>query len=133
MKRLIMIFGLATVVLAVLALVLVDTIPPRSLTVTHMTILKRRVLQFAHSRGELPHSLTDLPELRGFHDRIRDGWGRDIEFDVSASGVVTFRSLGRDGIVGGSGEDADMLASFPSHDERGKWSDETVQWSHNPF
>jgi hypothetical protein len=90
-------------------------------------------LQFAHSRGELPHSLTDLPELRGFHDRIRDGWGRDIEFDVSSSGVVTFRSLGRDGIVGGSGEDADMLASFPSHDERGKWSEETVQWSHNPF
>jgi hypothetical protein len=133
MKRLIMIFGLATVVLAVLALVLVDTIPPRSLTVTHMTILKRRVLQFAHSRGELPHSLTDLPELRGFHDRVRDGWGRDIEFDVSSSGVVSFRSLGRDGIVGGSGEDADMLASFPSHDERGKWSDETVQWSHNPF
>ena len=98
-----------------------------------MWVLKRRILQFAHSHGELPHTLTALPEMQGYDTSTRDEWGRDIVFEVSTSGIVTLRSLGRDGVVGGSGNDADMIGSFPSRDADGRWNDEMVQWSHNPF
>ena len=113
-----------------MAFILVDAIPPRSRIAAHMMGLKRRILQYAHSHGELPHSLTGLPEMQGYDNSIRDGWRRDIILEISSSGIVTLRSLGRDGAVGGSGEDADMIGSFPSRDEQGRWSDEVVHWSH---
>jgi hypothetical protein len=133
MKKLIIILSLVAAPIAVLALTLVDTIPPRSLTATRMMVIKRRVMQYAHAHSELPHSMTGLPVMQGYDNSIRDGWGRDITLEVSSSGIVTLRSLGRDGVVGGSGEDADMIASFPAHDSQGGWSDEMIQWSHDPF
>jgi hypothetical protein len=133
MKRLIIILGLVIAVVAVFAFMLVDTIPRRSITASHMMVIKRCILQHAHSHGELPHSLTGLPEMQGRDNCIRDGWGRNIILEVSSSGIVTLRSLGRDGVVGGSGEDADMIGTFPSRDEQGRWSDEMVEWSHDPF
>jgi hypothetical protein len=101
-----------------------------------MWVLKRQILQFAHFHGELPHSLTNLPafpETRRDYNYTRDGWGREIAFEVSTSGIVTLRSLGRDEVVEGSGEDADMVASFPVRDSQGRWSEEVVQWSNDPF
>ena len=132
MKRLIIILAFVIAGVAVLAFMLVDTIPPRSLTATRMMVLQRRILQFAHSHGELPHSLTGLPEIQGKDNGIQDGWGRDIILEVSSSGIVTLHSLGRDGVVGGSGEDADMIGTFPSRDEQGRWN-EMVEWSRDPF
>jgi Type II secretion system (T2SS), protein G len=108
-------------------------IPPRALTGSNMWVLKRRILQFAHSHGELPHALTGLPEMQGYYNSTRDAWGREIVFEVSPSGIVSLRSLGRDGVVGGSDEDADMIGSFPARDSQGRWSNEMIQWSHDPF
>ena len=137
MKRLLIVCLIVVgIVVAVAACRVLDEsirIPPRSLTNTTMWVLKRRILQFAHSHGELPHTLTALPEMQGYDTSTRDEWGRDIVFEVSTSGIVTLRSLGRDGVVGGSGNDADMIGSFPSRDADGRWNDEMVQWSHNPF
>ena len=132
-KRPIIILGIMTALVAVLAFSFVDRIPPRALTATRMHGLKRRVLQFAHERGELPKSLVALPVMEGYDSSIRDGWKRDIIFEASTSGVVTFRSLGRDGALGGSGDDADIIRSFPAHDARGKWNDEMIEWSQDSF
>jgi len=136
MKRtLIVCLAVVGIAFAVLGWLMLDDfigVPPRAVTDTNMWILKRRILQFAHSHGELPHSLKDLPEMQGYYNDTRDGWGRDISFEVSTSGVVTLRSLGRDGVIGGSGEDADMIVSFPAHDSQGKWSDEMIDLNHNP-
>lgn len=133
MKRLIIILSLATAVAVVSVLFLAEPIPPRSRTVTNMWVLKRRVLRFAHAHNELPESLTVLPVMDSYNNIVKDGWRRDIIFEVSTSGIVTFRSFGRDGVTGGSGEDADIVRSFPSRGPHGEWSDEMVQWSRDSF
>ena len=103
------------------------------MTATRMQVLKRRVLQYAQSHGQLPAALAVLPPMEGCDSTVQDGWGRDIIFKVSAFGVVSFRSLGRDAAVDGSGEDADIIRSFPARDAQGNWSDETVEWSEDTF
>ncbi len=137
MKReAIIIIVIAAVAFAVFAWMALDDlvgIPPRSLTATRMWVVKRRILRYAHSHNQLPRSLSDLPIMQGFVNDIRDEWGRVIAYAVSPSGLVTLTSLGRDGKSGGTGKDADMVATFPSHDGQGKWSDELVDWNHGPF
>ena len=120
-------------VVVVLAVNFVAPVPPRALTAKRMQVLKRRVLQYAHSHGELPKSLAAVPRMNGYDSSFLDGWNRGIVFEVSASSVVSFRSLGRDGVRGGSGEDADILRSFPARDAQGKWSNEMVEWSQDTF
>ena len=71
--------------------------------------------------------------MEGYDSSIQEGWKRDIIFEASASGVVSFRSLGRDAVTGGSGEDADIVRSFPARDASGKWSDEMVEWTEDTF
>jgi hypothetical protein len=137
MKRLLIvcsvIVGIAILVLAWRALDDLIGIPPRGVTWSRMWLTKRRILQYALSHNQLPRSLSDLPIMPGYDNSVDDEWGRPITYEVSPSGVVTLTSLGRDGKVGGSGEDADMIATFPSHDAQGRWSDESVAWSHDPF
>jgi hypothetical protein len=128
-KRQIIILAVLCGVVAALLFGLVDVIPPRALTLTRMYVLKRRVLLYAQSHNELPQSLEVLPEMEGYDNSIRDAWNRNILFEVPASGAVTFRSLGRDGLNGGNGEDADIIKSFPVRNAQEKWSDEFVEWS----
>jgi hypothetical protein len=124
------VFLAGVVGLVVLSGLFVDHIPPHAMTVTRMQLLKRRVLQYAQSHDRLPASLTALPPMEGYDDRIQDGWQRDIAFEVSGD-VIAFRSLGRDGVLGGSGDDADIVRSVPSHDAQGRWSEEFVAWAEN--
>jgi hypothetical protein len=55
-----------TLLLVIAAFVLIDTIPPRSLTAGRMHITKRRILQFAREHNKLPPTLTDLPPMPGY-------------------------------------------------------------------
>jgi hypothetical protein len=107
----------------------VDVIPPRALTVTRMQVIKRRALRYAQEHGELPPSLTALPSMDGYDNSILDGWKKPIMYESATSGIVTFRSYGRDGKRGGEGEDADIMRSFPARNDRNKWNDELVDWS----
>jgi hypothetical protein len=133
LKKLITILSAAAVTCILLASFLVDRIPPRPMTATRMHVLKRRVLQFAQSHGELPKTLAVLPTMERDDSSIQDGWKRDIIFEVSNSGVVSFRSFGRDGVTGGSSEKADIVRSFPARDAQGKWSEELVEWTEDTF
>ena len=126
--KLFAVFLAGVVGLVVISGLFVDHIPPHAMTVTRMQHLKRRVLQYAQSHDRLPASLTALPPMEGYDDRIQDGWQRDIAFEVSGD-VIAFRSLGRDGVLGGTGEDADIVRSFPLHDAQGRWSNEFVGWT----
>ena len=129
MKRALIILLIVAAVVATLAFSLAEVIPSRSLTATRMQVIKRRVLQYARAHGKLPESLAALPAIEGYDSSIRDGWKRGILFEVSKSSVITLRSLGRDGKVGGTGDDADIIRSFPARDAQGQWSDEMVEWS----
>ena len=115
------------------AMLFVDTIPPHSVTHLSMHMGKRRVLRYAQEHGRLPSALGDTKAIEGFHSSIKDGWGTPLEYRVDTNGLVMFRSLGRDRRLGGDGDHADMVGSFPAKKADGSWSDEFVDWTHDPF
>src|SRR5689334_17156311 len=99
---------LVVVVLAVtgaIMLSVVDVAPPRSLTAGRMQTTKRRILRYAHQYGELPTSLSILARIGGYGNEIVDGWKRPLIFETSPTGLISLRSLGRDGKIGGEGDD----------------------------
>ena len=61
---------------------LCDKIPQQSLTVTRMHVVKRRILQYAHSHNQLPLDLSILPEILGYDNSIQDGWHRNLIYEV---------------------------------------------------
>ena len=106
------ILGVAILVLAWLALDDFIGLPPGSVTITRISLTHRRIVQFVRSHKQLPHSLSDLPIVSGYDNSVIDEWGRMIMYEASPSGDITLTSLGRDGKVGGSGKDKDLIDSF---------------------
>ena len=120
---------LAVIVAAVAFELIVGTIPARDATYTTMTLLKYRILVYAREHGQLPAELSLVPSRPGFSDRNTDAWGRSIIYQVDSSGMVVLKSLGRDGISGGAGKDADIVCTFGSRDREGNWNDPVVAWT----
>jgi type II secretory pathway pseudopilin PulG len=123
------------VILSLLALsVLLHFILPRSkITPTQVTrhrmeFLQSRILEYARTQGELPADLSALarlpvkPEYEHWK-KPEDCWRRKIIYEVDASGRITLKSFGKDGVPGGSGRNADIVLSFPSRRPDGTWSE----------
>jgi hypothetical protein len=121
-----------TATLAMVVSGCLDRIPPTALTETRMFVTKRRILQYARAQNQLPTDLISLPPMSGYDTSVTDGWGRRLSYQTNSTGIVTLQSLGRDGVAGGSGDDADIVHSFPARDTQGTWSDELVDWSKSP-
>ena len=111
----------------------VHRIPLRSLPITRMHVVKRRILQYAHSQNRLPASLYELPEMSGYDNSIQDSWNRTLLYEVDSTGNVTLKSYGQDGVSGGDGENADIIGIFTPRDANGRWNDELVPWAVTPF
>lgn len=124
---------IAAVALAVVALLFVDTLPPRSMTHGAIHMCKRRVLRYAREHGRLPSTLSETQPIKGYYSSIKDAWGVVLEYSVDSNNVVTFRSLGKDKIPGGTGENADMTGIFHARAPDGTWADEFVDWTRDPF
>jgi hypothetical protein len=123
----------ALILLLLAAFFLVDTIPPRSLTVTRMFVTKRRILQFAHQNNKLPSTLAELPAMPGYDTETTDAWKRPLDYSTDDSGVVTLRSLGADKRPGGDGDNRDMTGVFISRDAQGNWQEELTEWKQDPI
>jgi hypothetical protein len=96
---------------------LVDRASPYQLTQTTMTVLQyQRFPAFLEANHSFPKSLGELPERKGYDNSIQDGWGRDIEYTKTPNGTVILRSLGKDGKIGGLGENADIIVTFKGED-----------------
>jgi hypothetical protein len=66
----------------------------------------------ANLEALLAHGEDDPGYLYGRSTLVPDPWRRPYLYEVSADGrEFRLRSLGRDGVVGGSGEDEDMLVT----------------------
>jgi hypothetical protein len=111
---------------------LVETIPPRSLTVTRMSVTKRRILQFAHQINRLPSTLAELPPMPGYDTETTDAWKRQLDYGTDDSGVVTLRSLGADKHLGGDGDNRDMTGVFISRNAQGNWQEDLTEWIQDP-
>jgi hypothetical protein len=128
MKRVIRI-GLILMVLVlastiVLPLLFPGRVPPGKLTRQRMAYDRVRILDYARTHGQLPPDLVALPLLPqkpGTDHHLEDAWHRSLIYEVGASGMVTLKSLGKDGVPGGSGDNADIVFKFPSHNPDGSW------------
>ena len=103
-------------------------IPPDSLTVTRMNVLKRRIIQFARANDKLPDDLANLPVIAGYDNETRDGWHRLILFAADKNEAITLTSLGADGMHADDGRGRDIVRSFPLKAADGSWSEENVDW-----
>jgi hypothetical protein len=122
-------FGLIAVALVAAATVVLPvldpgTVPPNKVTRQRMAYDRVRILEYGRVHGQLPPDLSALPPLAqrpGTDHHLEDGWRRAIIYEVAPSGIVTLRSLGKDGVLGGTGANADIVFKFPSHDADGSW------------
>ena len=121
-RRLIGILALG-IVLTILGKVFLGSISvPRS-AITRSTIeeTRYRIYLFAAKNGKLPQRLSELPERDGYNNRMADLWERQLIYEVDDAGIISLVSYGRDGKLGGTSEDTDIIYRYRSHDEKGEF------------
>jgi hypothetical protein len=105
-----------TVMLVLTVLACVETVPPGDLTRTRMTVIEKRIRDYAAAHHRLPDNLSQLPKPAGNRDdSIVDGWGHPIQY-IKVGNKVTLLSLGKDGSAGGSDQDAGIKVTFTISD-----------------
>jgi len=117
----------------VILILSVDVAPPASLTYGAIHMCKRRIQRYALEHNALPLALSETKEVKGYYNSIKDAWGRPLIYSVDTNGLVTLASLGKDNKLGGTGDDADMVGVYPSHQPNGSWSEESVEWISDPL
>jgi hypothetical protein len=90
---------------------LVNVISPAENTVSAMGESSFRIGIYLRQNGRLPDSLDILPVRPGYTNATTDGWGRPLRFQLDGD-RFTITSLGRDGIVGGTGDDTDLVRKY---------------------
>ena len=88
------------------------SLPSTGLTLTTMRNIQKRIFIYMQEHGHTPRDLRELPNLDGYYNSIKDGWGNQILYSVETNGVVTLTSLGADGKPGGIGQAGDIIQSF---------------------
>ncbi len=76
-----------------------------------------RIQSFWDQHGRMPTTPDELPIIENRDCSMKDGWGRQLNWDSNGADRVRLWSLGRDGIPGGSGEDADQEIVFIGKEE----------------
>ena len=83
----------------------------RDMTATAITETSVRIGLYVQANGKLPPALAVIPVRQNYTNRTTDGWKRPLIYRVEGDSF-TLSSLGRDGIVGGAGDDADWLRKY---------------------
>jgi hypothetical protein len=86
-------------------------ITPVEMTNTAIGETLARIDIYAKQNHEVPRTLTTLPKRDHHINRITDGWNRQLIYTVE-NNVITLTSLGKDGVIGGIGENADISQSY---------------------
>jgi type II secretory pathway pseudopilin PulG len=83
----------------------------REITNELMRAIAELVVTFRLKHGRLP---ATLQETLDFDEPPKDPWGNDFVYAPSADGSFELRSLGADGVPGGSDADADISFVGPA-------------------
>ena len=92
-------------------------------------------------RARKPSFSRYSAKTRGLcNNDINDGWNRPLTYQINEDGVITLTSLGKDGKIGGTGENADISKSYYTRREDGSlwigdemWIMEAVVRKLSPF
>jgi hypothetical protein len=106
---------------------IVNVIPPVDMTQSAITETFVRIDIYARQTKKIPPSLDVLPKREGYANSITDGWNRPLLYRINEDGVITLTSLGKDGKVGGTGDDADISKSYyTEHKDGSLWIGEEM-------
>jgi hypothetical protein len=89
----------------------VDVISDRNMTATAIAETSVRIGLYVQRNNKLPADLSVIPLRQGYMNRTTDGWKRPLSYHVEGD-TFTLSSLGRDGVAGGTGDDADCLGKY---------------------
>jgi hypothetical protein len=88
-----------------------EKIPPRSMTITRMWLIKNKLFNYYQKYSKFPENLEFLPMTSGKDNSINDGWGRKILY-IREGPLIILKSYAKDGLEGGKKEDRDILGIF---------------------
>jgi hypothetical protein len=97
----------------------IHLVTPEEMTRTSIIETFVRIDLYAKQNRCPPPSLDVLPRREGYVNRTIDGWNRPLQYHIGTDGLITLVSFGRDGKIGGSGEDADISQSYYSRRKDG--------------
>ena len=112
MRRLVITFAILGLAISAIPFVLADVVPPHAMTVTAIDETSVRIGLYFDWHGRLPTDLNMLPIRQGYANRSTDGWKRALNYTVNGDAKFTLSSLGRDGRIGGTGDDADISKHY---------------------
>jgi len=117
--RLIILMAVGTIfILGVISLV--DVVPPLAITRTAITEAFARIHLYAQLSNKIPESLDILPKREGYANCTTDGWKRNLQYSVDSDGIISLKSFGKDGLPGGSVDDADVEVRYHTRDTEGR-------------
>lgn len=87
-------------------------IPPKCLTDTRLSVIQNRLQMFWNQYEKVPTTIDELPEQKNLDCSTKDGWGHEFYWKSDGISRVEVWSLGRDGTLGGTNEDADVKIVF---------------------
>lgn len=88
---------------------------------------RMRLEEYYAVNHKLPNSLAELPNkseppadaslrekerVKNHIFTTKDGWGKELGYSFDENKIITIWSLGKDGIVGGEGENSDIVDVF---------------------
>ena len=88
-----------------------ERVPPSSLTRLTIRDLERTIRSYYSNNGDIPVSLIALRKEGKYAKCHHDYWGRPIIYSYKGT-VIRLVSYGKDGILGGTGDAADIAYQF---------------------
>ena len=83
----------------------------RDMTSTAIVETSYRIGMYFKANDRLPADLSVLPARQGYINRTNDGWNRPLIYQ-SEKDSFSLISLGKDGVAGGTGDNADMIHKY---------------------
>jgi hypothetical protein len=113
----VVLFGLLSFAITMLE----SSVSPREVTTTNMVINRTRIFDYIREHGKLPEYLGQLSQTDGKGNLVKDGWGMPIIYLVSSNDTVTLESFGEYLHAGKINGSNDLVLSFQTKDDHGKW------------
>lgn len=89
-------------------------IPPYDRTMGRVTVIAYAIDHYCQKNKKLPQDITELNSYGVTQTEYFDAWGNKFDFEVIEPNLVILRSLGKDGKVGGEGENKDTTVKYDS-------------------